>query len=142
LVAFPRHATRSPHAATVGPSVVDRREQRAGVTALDSVEEVRRRRTAADKLDVHVQAADTDIPQQASVAVHVIESAVALELDPPTRRREVLELTERLPCIAFPLAELRRVDLHEPNSRAARELERVAVADARDRNGPILDLGL
>ena len=112
------------------------------MTALDSVEEVRRRRTAADKLDIEVQAADTDVPQQASVAVHVIEPAVSLELDPPTRRREVLELTERLPCIAFPLAELRRVDLHEPNSGAARELERVAVADARDRNGPILDLGL
>ena len=112
------------------------------MTALDSVEEVRRGGAAPYELDIEVQAADTDVPQQASVAVHVIEPAVSLELDPPTRRREVLELTERLPCIAFPLAELRRVDLHEPNSRAARELERVAVADSRDRNGPILDLGL
>jgi hypothetical protein len=73
-----------------------------------------------------------DVAEQTSVAIGVVEVRVSLDLDPASGPCETLELAEGLACVALACAELRRVDLHESDAVAAPEVERVAVADARN----------
>jgi hypothetical protein len=73
------------------------------------------------------------VPEEAAVAIGVVEPRVGLELDTTSARRETLELALRLARVALPLSQLGRVDLHEANPIASANVERVTVADAVDR---------
>jgi hypothetical protein len=108
--------------------------------ALVPAPEVRRGRTPPDELDVDVHAAGADVAEQPAEAVAVVEPRVGLELDAGLRSREPLELVPGLACVALPLPELRRVDLHEPHPSAVPQVERIAVADAGDDRSAALGL--
>ena len=94
--------------------------------------EVRRRRSPAHELDVHVRVRRMDVPKQAAVAVGVVELRIRFELDPLSGRCESLELTARLARVALTVPQLGRVDLHETNAGTGANVESVAVADSRD----------
>lgn len=102
------------------------------MSSADVAEEVRRRRTAPYELDVQIRRADADVAEEPTEAVDVVEPRVGLELHRCAVRRQPLQLAESLTRVALALSELRRVDLHQPYARAARELERVAVPDPVD----------
>jgi hypothetical protein len=65
------------------------------------VHEVRRGRSAAHELDVHVPYPGEDVAEQPPVPVDVVEAAVRLELDPLAPANEPLELVQRSPRVAL-----------------------------------------
>ena len=92
-IRVPRDAARAPHAPARPPRFVDRSEELVGVRSLVATAEVRRRRTSAHELDVHVRVRGVDVAKQAAEAVSVVELRIGFELDPFSGRRESLELT-------------------------------------------------
>jgi hypothetical protein len=108
-------------------------EQLVGVDALLAAAEVRRGRTPADELDRHVQLIPMDVPKKTAVAISVVEVRIGFEHDLRSRGRESLELAPRLACVALVLSQLGSVDLDESHPGPVAKVERVAVADPRDR---------
>ena len=94
-----------------------------------TAEEVRGRSATSDELDVDVSRLAHDIPEEPSVAIHVVEGQIPLELHRRARRHQSLELALRLTREALALAEFGGVDLDEPNTIPASHVERVSIAD-------------
>ena len=116
------------------PGLVDRGEQLGGVATLDSPPEVRRCRAAADELDVHVRLA-----RRGRTGAGGRSGRRRRGEDRPRARRRrraapgARALARDSRRVALALPELGGVDLHEPDAHTAPEVERVTVADARDR---------
>ncbi len=122
---------RAPVAAACGARLVDCVQELVRVRAALVAKEVRRRGALADELHVDVLAADEDVPEQPAVRVAVVQLRIGGERDVRPFRGERDERTESGPAVAVGL-ELRCVDLDEPDLRAARERQRVAVVDPLD----------
>jgi hypothetical protein len=130
-VRAPGDPAHTPDASPRSTCLCRRVEQFLGEAPSLAAEEVRGRCPATNELDVDVHLAGDHVAQQASVAVDVVETRVALELDRSPGTRQPLELRERRAGMALALAELGRVDLDEPDALSASHIERVAVPDAR-----------
>jgi hypothetical protein len=142
-VRTPRDPARSPHASAGSTCFGDRLEEPVREPSALAAEEVRRCSATADELDVHVCLARGDVAQQPSVAVDVVEAGVALELDSRAPWHQPPQLRECGARVALVLAELRRVDLDEPDAFSASQIERVSVPDAGDNcaRGPLVAPG-
>ena len=94
-----------------------------------TAEEVRGRSATSDELDVDVSRLAHDIAEEPSVAIHVVEGQIPLELHRRARRHQALELALRLTREALALTELGSVNLDESHALPASYVERVPVAD-------------
>src|SRR4029453_1360217 len=91
--------------------------------------EVRRGRTPPRELEVHVHTVALDVPKQPAVAVDPVERRICLEHNLLPRRREGEEGSPSCPRVALPGAELRRVDLEQPDPPSIPKRQCVAVVD-------------
>lgn len=137
---LPRDPARPPHSAPFAAGFVDGVEQLVGVETFVAAAEVGRGGATADELHVHVQLSCVDVAEETPVPVIRIEIGIGLDRDPLPRPGQSFELALRLPCVALALPELGSVDLDEPHTRSAAKVERVAVADPRDRRARPLSL--
>ncbi len=104
-------------------------EQRFGMTTALVASKVRGRSTTADQLDVDVRTRGEHISEQTSIPIDPVEPRIRFEDDRISRLQHALEITQRLPAVAFSFAELRRIYLKKSHSRAPLQDNRVAVCD-------------
>ena len=64
-----------------------------------------------------------DVAEEAAETVGVVEAWVGFEAHGRSLGQELAEDLRRLAAVAFPFAQLRRVDLDEANARPVLELE-------------------
>lgn len=95
---------------------------------------VRRRGAETDELDVHVPAREVHVPEEATVAIELVEPRIGLEGYPRADLDESGERSGGGRCVALPSSHLGSVDLDEPDPRASGQHEGVAVGDALDHH--------